>query len=165
MSSGTENFIDEALATFSQGGVSITVGACDQNRRPCQVRGAGCRISRDRDRITIFVSAQQGAAVLDCLRNESAITVVFSQPTTHRTFQVKGERAQIAPLASGDEEIMANYRKAFAQEVKPLGFDEPLIQTLFAFPATDILSLTFAPVEAFLQTPGPNAGAKIMGNK
>lgn len=161
MDSTPQALIDEALATFLQGAVSITVGACDQDLRPCLVRAAGCRISADFRRITVFVSASQSAAVLDCVRGNGVITMVFSQPTTHRTFQLKGKSAEIASLEEGDLEIMATYSKAFAHEVAPLGFAEPIIQKLFSFSPDDLVSLSFCPVEVFSQTPGPNAGVRL----
>lgn len=161
MGSATEPLIDDALASFAQGAVSITVGACDRHLRPCLVRAAGCRISSDRRRVTLFLSASQSTAVLDCVRDHGAIAAVFSQPTTHRTVQLKGTSAEIGALEEGDLVVMATYRAAFAREVAPLGFAEPLIQTLFSFPAGDVVRLSFCPVEAFLQTPGPNAGARL----
>jgi hypothetical protein len=60
---------------------------------------------------------------------------------------------------------MAAYRKAFALEVAPLSFDEPLIQTLFSSAADDAVRISFTPAEAFSQTPGPNAGARIKVGK
>lgn len=161
MGSTAKTPIDEALAAFAQDAVSITIGACDQQLRPCLVRAAGCRVSADRERVSIFVSASQGAPVLECVRDKGAIAVVFSQPTTHRTFQMKGKSAVIGSLEEGDMEILAAYRKAFAQEVAPLGFGEPLIETLFTYPANDLVRISFSPSEVFSQTPGPNAGARL----
>lgn len=165
MNSPLETLIDETLATFLQGAVSITVGACDRNLRPCLVRAAGCRISADRRRVTVFVSASQSATVLNCVRDKGAIAVVFNQPTTHHTFQLKSPSAEIGALEDGDLEIMAHYRKAFACEVGALGFSEPLIQTLFSFSPNDVVSLSFYPADVFSQTPGPNAGARLKANQ
>lgn len=165
MDSTPETLVDEALATFLQGAVSITVGACDRSLRPCLVRAAGCRISADRRRVTVFVSASQSAVVLDCVRSKGAIAVVFNQPSTHRTFQLKSQSAEIGFLEEGDLEIMANYSKAFAREVGPLGFAESLIQALFSFSPDDVVSLSFYPAEVFSQTPGPNAGARLKANQ
>lgn len=159
----SETLIDEDLAAFSQGAVSITVGACGRDLRPCQVRAAGCRISDDRRRITLFLAGSQASKVLECLHDGSAIAVVFNQPSTHRTFQLKGRRADIGRPVDADFERMAAYRTAFAREVAPLGFDELLVQTLFSFSADDIVTIAFDPDEVFSQTPGPNAGARLKG--
>jgi hypothetical protein len=155
------SLVDSAYTAFIQGGVSIVVGACDRKRLPALARATGCRISSDRRRLTIFMSATQGAQVLRCIRDNGAIAVVFSEPSTHHTIQLKGIDAEVGGLKEGDLQIVEDYRSAFARELDPLGFDEVLIRSFLSCPPADIVSLTFTPAEAYSQTPGPSAGEPL----
>ncbi|MGE5622418.1 MAG: hypothetical protein ACM3WS_04605 [Bacillota bacterium] len=152
--------IDAAHAAFIEGGVSITVAACDRANMPFLARACGCKVTGD-GRVTIFVSATQAAQVLTCARDNGAVAVVFSQPSTHRTLQLKGSDAAVGPLADGDLQRIRAYREAFAQDVQKLGFAKILIRTLLSYPSGDIVALGFTPSEAFSQTPGPKAGEPL----
>lgn len=153
--------IDAQHAAFMQDGVSMSIGACGPGRHPTLARGSGCRVSADGSRVTVFVSALQAAPVLDCIRDNGLIAVVFSQPSTHRTIQVKGRDARVAGLAAGDVERIARYRKAFAADLATLGFIEEQVQTLLAFPEAELAAIEFTPAEAYVQTPGPKAGERL----
>jgi hypothetical protein len=153
--------IDGSLAAMLQGGVSIGVAACDHELNPTLVRATGCRISSDRRQATIFVSATQAAPLLRCVRDNGAVAVVFSQPSTHRSVQLKGRDAAVSSLAQDDLKRIEDYRNAFTREVGPLGFDEILVHSLLAYPSADIVSVTFTVSEAFEQTPGPKAGEPL----
>lgn len=157
----SEPILDATHAKFLQRGISMGVAACDRDSVPTLTRATGCRISEDRRRVTVFVSSTQAAPVLQCLNANGAIAVVFSEPSTHRTVQLKGKEAQIGTLVSGDLQLITDYRDAFVRELAPLGFDETQVRSLFAYPSAEIVSLCFTPVEAFSQTPGPHAGAPL----
>ncbi|GAB3550715.1 hypothetical protein GCM10027343_34110 [Noviherbaspirillum agri] len=159
-----EPLIDAAHAAFLQQGISMCVAACSQDNIPTLVRGTGCRISPDRRRVTVFVSAIQAAPVLQCIRNNGSIAVVFSEPSTHRTVQLKGTGAVIGTPSSDDLVLIERYCAAFSRELQPLGFAAAQILTLLAFPPEEIVSLSFTPAAAFSQTPGPKAGEPLKGH-
>lgn len=161
MPSSQPPLINDAHAAFLQSGVSVVVGACDGKRMPTAVRATGCRVSADLRRVSVFLSATQGARLLECLRENRSIAVVFSQPSTHRTVQLKGRDTEISTLLPGDVELIEAYLAAFTRELQPLGFQEDLIRTLLACPLSDIACLGFTPTEAYSQTPGPNAGQPL----
>ncbi|RJG06120.1 hypothetical protein D3870_08985 [Noviherbaspirillum cavernae] len=161
MHTNVRSVIDAEHAAFMESGVSISVAACNPDRLPSQVRATGCRVAADRTRVTVFVSATQASALLADVRSNGVIAVVFSKPTTHRTVQIKGTDAQVTGLIDGDLQCVDRYRIDFATEVAPLGFGGPLIRTLLACPAADIVALRFTPSEAYSQTPGPRAGEPL----
>ncbi|RJF96108.1 hypothetical protein [Noviherbaspirillum saxi] len=156
-----EPLVDAGHADFLQCGISICIGACDRDLTPTLARGTGCRVAPDRRTVTVFLSATQGALVLRAVRDNGVISVVFSQPSTHKTVQLKGRDTAVAGLQPGDADIIGRYRDAFARELEPLGFGEVLIQTLLACPPADLVGLTFTPCEAYSQTPGPKAGEPL----
>lgn len=153
--------IDAQHAAFIQGGVSMTIGACGPGMHPTLTRATGCRISTDLRRLTVFVSLRQGEPVLDCVRDNGLIAAVFSQPSTHRTIQLKGRDARVAPLEDGDPDRIAAYRKAFAADLATIGFRPVQVETLLGFPLPEVVAITFTPVEAYVQTPGPRAGERL----
>jgi hypothetical protein len=161
MPTETDPLLDTDHATFLQRGVSISVGACDNSGQPCLARATGCKVSDDLRQVTIFISATQAAQVLAAIRANGAIAVVFSQPSTHRTLQLKGRNAVVSGLSGSDMLIVERYAGTFARELAPMGFEESVIRTLLACPPADVVALNFTPAEAYLQTPGPQAGKPL----
>jgi hypothetical protein len=99
--------------------------------------------------------------LLDDIGHSGQIAVVFSQPSTHRTIQVKGDHAHVGMPDAGLLEAVRIHRDAFVGEVAPLGFAAPLVRSLLDFPDHDIVAITFTPTAAFDQSPGPRAGAPL----
>lgn len=153
--------IDEELAAFMTRGVSIIAASRGPDNAPTIARATGCRLSPDRARVTLLLARSQAGALLAATEATGAISVVFSQPSTHRTIQLKGADARVAPAAAGDEALAARYADAFAAEVCPLGYSEQLMRAMVWAPEGDLATLTFSPSAAFDQTPGPRAGSVL----
>lgn len=148
-------------AALLQLGCSINAGACGSDGMPTSVRCCGCRVADDRTSISVFVSRIQAAALLQAIEENGRIAVVFSQPSTHRTLQIKGRDAAVLPLEADDVPRIAAYRAAFARELSTFGYDEILAYTVLSYPSTDVVAVRFSPDEVYLQTPGPQAGERI----
>lgn len=153
--------IDAEHVAFMQGGVSISVGSCDAANMPSLSRALGCRVTADRRRVTVLVAGTHAAALLTDVRATGAIAVVFSQPSTHRTMQLKGRDARIAPPQDGDLQLADAYRDGFVAELEGLGYDPRLVRTFLSCAANDLVALEFSPDAAFSQTPGPHAGQPL----
>lgn len=153
--------IDAEHAAFMQGGVSISAGSCGSGKLPSLARATGCRVDADRRRVSIYVAASHAVDLLADVRATGAIAVVFSQPSTNRTMQVKGRDAVVAALAAGELAVVEAYRDAFVHELAPLGYAPHLIYTVLACAPDDIVALRFSPCAAFTQTPGPQAGQPL----
>lgn len=153
--------IDASHVAFIQGAVGISVAACDRSGKPALVRAIGCHVTKDRPLVTIYLSAIQAAQLLVCVRDNGAVAVVFSEPSTHRTVQLKGAGTIVDGLLEGEWERVQAYREAFVRELAPLGFDPVMVRTLLSHRQADIVALRFVPSEAYSQTPGPQAGAPL----
>lgn len=153
--------IDAAHAAFMQGGVSISFGGCDAASQPWVGKAMGCQVAPDFLTVTIFAAASHVPELLAALEQTGAIAVVFSQPSTHRTLQLKGKDARIATAEAKDQAIVDTYREAFVQELRPLGFDERPIRAFLACEPDDLVRIAFSPCAAFTQTPGPHAGKPL----
>jgi len=150
--------LDEEIAQFIQRGVSINVASSSSGCFPSVSRALGCHISADRLKVIIFFSAECSADLLADLRNEGAIAVVFSMPTTHQTIQLKGRDVKFVPLEEGYHAIIAGYRQAFIAEIVATGQRETLAGSVLPENRADVVAVSFTPTAAFVQTPGPAAG-------
>ena len=153
--------LDAANAVFVCGGVSINAACGRAGALPSLARAVGCRVSADRCRVTLLFASTPAAALLDDLRRCGAIAVVFTQPSTHRTLQLKGCDARIVPPEPGDRALTECYTDAFAAELAPFGHPDPVVRTLLAHDPGDIVGVHFTPSSAFSQTPGPGAGEPL----
>ena len=161
MPAATPFRIDPDLARFLTGGVSINAGSAAEDGTPSLCRALGCRVAPAGDRVAVFFSSRQAADLLQDVARSRALAVVFSEPPTHRTLQLKGRDAQVEPLTDGDLARVEAYRAAFAQCLAFLGFTETLVRTLLDCPDADLVALTFTPQAAFNGTPGAQAGTAL----
>ncbi len=153
--------VDEELAAFLQSGLSLHVASRGEGLLPRLVRALGCRVSEDRRRVTVYLLRSQGGEMLEDFARSGAIAFVASMPSTHRTVQLKGDDARLAPPEAADEAIVAAQAAAFTADLVRLGYDESLPRLLLAGDCGDVVAVTFTPTQAFVQTPGPGAGAPI----
>jgi hypothetical protein len=155
--------LDPAHADLIVGPVGISAAACRPGGFPALARAAGCRVAADRRSVTVLFGATIAADVLDGVRRSGAIAVVFSEPPTHRTLQLKGTDALVLPPEPGDAALAVRYREAFGRVLASLGFLEALGRAIVSCPLDDLVTVRFTPSSAFLQTPGPRAGEAIAG--
>ena len=124
-------------------------------------RCLGCRVTADRQKVTVLIASEQYKAFFDALAASRSIAVVFSYPTTHQTLQLKGVDAAVGPLAPGDAELAARHVENFVEELGGLGYPREAVRTSQWADAKELRAVTFTPSAAFEQTPGPGAGAPL----
>src|SRR5688572_7111932 len=139
---------NERWAAFIQGGVSIVAASCDARNIPTIVRCVGCRVSADRRKVTLLVSSSQAGNLLNNIRSGGAIAVVFSQPSTHVSIQLKGTDAKSAPIRAGDADLAERYTSAFAADLLPLGYHDTFVRALLGHETSELVSVTFTPAAA-----------------
>jgi hypothetical protein len=153
--------LEAEYADFICSGVSINAASGRAGALPSLARAVGCRVSPDRSCVTLLLASTPAAAMLDDIRRSGAIAVVFNQPSTHRTVQLKGNDARIVPPEVGDRELAERYADAFVAELEPLGHAAQVVRTLLAHEPDDMVTVQFTPSSAFSQTPGPSAGMPL----
>lgn len=156
-----QTVLDEAHTAFIQSGVSVVVAARDAHNIPTLARAIACRVAPDRRRITVFFAASQATAPVAALRATAAIAVVFSQPSTHRTIQLKGRDAAFVPIAPGDRERMAEQSELLVADLAAFGYPERVVRAFLDYAPDDVVAVAFTPAEAYAQTPGPGAGERL----
>ncbi len=152
---------DETHAAFMESGVSMHVASRGPGNVPSVARALGCKVASDRNRVTLFVSTAQAPDLVRDLRTSRAAAAVFSQPSTHKTIQIKGDDASVDALADGDLARIAAYADALVRDLQTLGYTEAFGRALVDFDPADLVAVAFTPRAAFRQTPGPNAGAPL----
>jgi hypothetical protein len=153
--------LDEDNAAFIQSGISILAASRDDALVPSIARASGCRVSKDRQAVSIFLPLSQALQLVADVRRCARIAVVFSRPSTHRTLQLKGDDARVRAAGSDEAASIPAYVEAFAREIGLLGHTEEQARTMFEFRAEDLVAIDFTPNAAFEQTPGPKAGTPL----
>lgn len=147
------------LLAFVTGGVSIGVASRDAALNPHVVRALGLRV--DGPRLVVLVPVEQARDVLDDVAANAGVALVCSQPSTHRTCQLKGVDARIVPLAGGDRALAFAYRDALARDLGSVGYAPAFCAALLDGIDGELLGIAFTPEAAFTGTPGPQAGQPL----
>ncbi len=153
--------IDEELAAFLQSGISLHAASVGPGNAPHIARAAGCRIAPDRRSVTIYLVESQGRELIEQLRANGAIAVVFTKPTSHRTVQLKGGDARVVEARAGDLADVDRQVGAFDEELASIGFPRRFGWILAGGSHAGLAAVAFTPSGAFLQTPGPSAGTVL----
>jgi hypothetical protein len=154
--------LDEGAAAFLyRPGISITAASRDDRNVPRIGRCLGCRITADRNQVTVLIASAQYRVFFEALAASRTIAVVYSLPSTHRTLQLKGVDGAAGPLAPGDAELAARHVESFVEELGALGYNRDMVRTAHWCDVGELQAVTFTPSAAFEQTPGPGAGAPL----
>ncbi|HND00014.1 MAG: pyridoxamine 5'-phosphate oxidase family protein [Dechloromonas sp.] len=152
--------LDKEHAAFIQGGVSVNLASCDANGLGSMIRALGCKVLGD-GRVVIFLNRTPCRELLANIASGGRVASNFSQPSTHRTVQLKGRDAQITAVEPGDLQRIGRHTEEFILEVVPLGVQESIVRTLYACDPDDLAAVVFTPCAVFTQTPGPHAGEPL----
>jgi hypothetical protein len=146
---------------FLHGRVSIIAASRSAGREPHLVRAVGCHIDATGERVTLLLAISHAGELLADIRANGRIAVVFSEPSSHRTVQLKGSDAAAVPLEEEHCRLLAAYRQRMVPELAIFGFDEAWVRALLGCSGAEIVPVRFTPREAWLQTPGPQAGEPL----
>jgi hypothetical protein len=151
----------EHVQFMSGDAISSAVAARDNANRPSVAKGFAVRVHDGSGAVEVFVDTERAVDVLQDLRSGYPIALVCSEPMSHRTIQVKGERAEIKPLMPGDETFVARKVDGVVAHLLAFGYREQLLRAYFGFTPATLTRIVFTATAAFLQTPGPGAGAPL----
>ncbi|HYH20870.1 MAG TPA: hypothetical protein VD995_19870 [Azospirillum sp.] len=153
--------LSRELIAFLKGDISIMLASGDRTGLPTLGRALACDVSADGRRLTVFLAAKPNAALLSAIADSARVALVVNRPSTHRSIQLKGWDAEVAPAGEGAAAAVARHGAGFCRDVGLIGFDEAFSRTLMAHDPDDLAAVTFTPVAAFDQTPGPRAGGPV----
>ena len=149
------------LVAMMARGVSVIVASRDAALRPSLMRAVGSRVEEDGRAITVYLSRPQSRQVVQDLAATGHIAVVFSEPSTHRSVQLKASRVDMRGAAAEDAPVLERYLRSMEHEIQQVGFAPPLTRAMLSHRLEDVVAVRFTPEQAFEQTPGPRAGAPL----
>ena len=152
--------LDVELAAFIQSGVSIVVAGRNDELVGDVIRGCGCRVSADRQRVTVLVDPMRSDALLHDITSNGMIAVVFSRPSTHRSIQLKGTDARRARVTAADQAAIDRSLAAWVAELVSIGYSAEFAAAVRGHPERPV-AIAFTPTAGFQQTPGPDAGTRL----
>jgi hypothetical protein len=154
--------LTDEQARFVAGPRSIVLAAVGQDQRSAIARGLGCAVLSDHQRLRLWVDTAQAAELLEALGTQPRLAVVFSEPPTHRTLQLKGQLLAIeGPADELGLKLATEHAEGFATVIGALGFPGDLALALVGPQPQRLGSLLFAADAAYEQSPGPRAGLRL----
>ena len=150
------------LADFIQSGISIIVGSVGPDGRPIAGIGLACTVGAA-GRIRLILRQPANAGLLAAIAAGGSLAATFSRPVSHRSIQLKARTARVAPVHPGDEDTVARQAERFRLELIAVDHGEALAELYVAHEPGELVALEFLPDRAFVQTPGPGAGARLAG--
>lgn len=149
------------LLALMRRGVSVIVGSRDAAMRPSIMRGLGSDIAADGRTVTIFLARSQSRQLIQDIAATGHVAAVFSEPATHRTVQLKATRASTRSATPEDAAVLARYLASMEHEIGRVGYPPEMARAMFAHRLDDVVAVSFVPEQAYDQTPGPKAGARL----
>lgn len=151
---------DDLMAMIARG-VSCIVGSRDEALRPSIMRAVGSQVTADSAGITVYLSRSQSRQLLQDVASTGHLAVVFSEPASHRTVQLKARTATIRAATEADRPTLDRYLASMEHEIGLVGYPVQMARAMLAYRLDDLVALTFTPEMAFDQTPGPRAGSAL----
>lgn len=134
----------DLLAMMARG-VSVIVGSRDAALRPSVMRAVGSRVEANGRDITVYLSRPQSRQLVQDIAATGHIAVVFSEPSTHRTLQLKASRAEMREADASDAPVLERYLRSMEQEIQKVGFAPPLTRAMLAHRIDDVVAVRFTP--------------------
>jgi len=157
-----DSILTRELSEFLQSGLSIIIAAVGRDGRPVAGVALACVIDPD-GTTRIIMRRAANPRLLEAVADGSSFATTLSRPITHRSIQLKSAGAREVPLRPGEEAAVARQSAVFRDELIAIDHDVPFANAYTAYRPMDLTVLEFRPEEAFVQTPGPGAGARLAG--
>ena len=152
--------LTQELAEFCESGVSVTLGVSTISGQPIAGLALACRIT-SAGTMKIFLREPANVPLLAALAGGSAIAITFSEPRTHRSIQVKADRARQVELEADDLALVARQVAFFESELVFISYTPRFAAYYCAYRDEEVVALELSPRNAFVQTPGPGAGEQL----
>ena len=143
-------------------GVSTIAASRDFQMRPSIMRAVGCVLEDDGVSVTVYLWRPQSRQLLQDLAATGHIAVVFSEPISHRTVQLKALKIEETRAATdADKPALARYLRSMQHEIGLIGFPSAYTNAMLHYRFEDLVAVRFVPTLAYDQTPGPKAGRDL----
>lgn len=144
------------ILSFLAEPVTIILATRGEGFTPEIARGVG--VTAAADGVEVLISGWQWPATVANLRANGALAMTVSAPQTYRTYQIKGQ-AGLRAATEQDDAIAADYSERMLAMFEGLSLDRAFTGKWLC--RRDLVVARLAVAEAFVQTPGPQAGLPI----
>jgi hypothetical protein len=152
--------ITDPVIAFLAVARSVAAASCDAQGRPHATRCAALRIAEDRQHATLFLAEQLAQTILHNVTENPRLAIQVSQPSDHRTVQLKGQVIATSQAAAEDRSYIEQYVSELALVVDQIGLPFDRVVRMLQWPAA---AISIRVSDVFLQTPGPGAGTLLGG--
>lgn len=164
METSAPPLLSPELLALMDSGMSVIVSSCDADLVPSVMRAGGCRVEEQGHHITVYVCRSQSAQLLRDVARSGRLAAVFSQPSSHKTVQLKTRKARVREAREDEAPVLQRYLLGMERELTLIGFGPVYARAMLAHRIDDVVAIEFEPDQAFDQTPGPKAGRPIQGS-
>jgi len=152
--------IPDSLANFLERATVGIGGTRDADRGPHVHRLSGWSVRDDRNALTCLVAPQFAPDLLSSLNDNGEFALTISEIPSHETYQLKGSSLGVRGVEEADIAVCDRHRARFTARVGELfRFPEPALRSYVPEPS---LAFDLAVREVFVQTPGPEAGKRLL---
>ena len=166
--------IPPEIVTFLEGASVAFAGTRNRDLIPAVHRVTGWTVGPDRQTMTCMIPKYFLKDLLSSLEENGQFAVTVTGSTTgphrsnpprphtdaHETYQFKGKYVSSRPINDEDLKVHQLVRERFAKLFSPmLGGPEEKVREFVLQPD---LAVTFQVNEIYIQTPGPNAGRRLV---
>ncbi len=153
--------LSPGLVAMIARGVSVNVASRDERLRPSAMRAMGSSVDVAGGTVTVYLARRQAAQLLQDIETTGRIAAIISEPATHVTVQLKASSATLRAATEDDRPAMERYLRSMEHEIRRVGHPESITRAMLAWRLDDLVAVTFAPEQAFEQTPGSRAGQLV----
>ena len=149
--------IDSDLEAFLIGGVACQIATADVEGKPQSGWAWGPRVNADGS-LTLFLETKRAGKRLANLAMNPKIAVIFGDPITYRSVQLKGAWLSTSGATEEDQGWVKRHRDLFASNAVLIGEGPEALRNMYM---ADLIRIDMRVDAAFDQTPGPEAGKPL----
>lgn len=118
-----------------------------------------CAWSANATQMTFMVSHWSSRGLREAVSDNGQVALTLTLMPAHETYQIKGDGAEHREPTEDDLATFEAKRATLLPHIVQLGSSEEVIEHALSRP---VVSVCFNVREVFLQTPGPDAGTRIV---
>jgi hypothetical protein len=153
------DMIPENIIEFLERQIFMHVGTRDGKMRPREIMAWGIRMAEDKRSISILIPAVTAERTIKNLMDNQRIALTCVYIPNHESYQFKGTYLSHDAGTEKEDAELEKYFSGYPEIFKTIGMSPDFLAPVQYKPA---VSVKFLVEEIFVQTPGPNAGKKIM---
>ena len=156
----SDTVLTPGIVDFCQSGISVIIAVGRAEAAPVAGTGCGCRVLEN-GRVRLLLPHRGNEALVLAAERGGQVAATFSQPITHRSIQIKGGKTCVVETSTSDRDAAIQQMAGLRLELREIEHSAQFSEAYCHVDTDDLASIEFEPDAAFVQTPGPGAGAQL----